>query len=89
MLIIISAKELRAAPFLPPLATTALRMWKGLGQAVERWWELRAGSALKDFLFEKSCKQGVSSEVESSPCLLLVYSFFFKISQMTNSPQEQ
>lgn len=86
LMLIISAKELRASPFLPTLAATARRMWKGLGWAVERWWELRAGSVLKDFLFGKSCKQGISSEVESSPCLLLACSFFFKISWMINSP---
>lgn len=86
-MLIIGAKELRASPFLPTLAATAPRMWKGLGWAVECWWELRAGSALKACLFGKSCEQGVSSEVESSPCLLPACSFFLKLSWMMNSPR--
>lgn len=83
----IGAKELRVPPFLPTLAATAPGMWKDLGHAAELWWELRAGSMLKGFLFEKSCKQGISSEVESSPCLLRVSSFLSKISWMINSPR--
>lgn len=57
-MLITGAKELRASPSLPTLAATALRMWEGLGWAVECWWELRAGSVLKAFLFGKSCKHG-------------------------------
>lgn len=76
LMLTISAKELRASPFLPALAATAPGMWKGFGPAARCWWEQRAGSVLKDFLFEKSCKQGISSEVESSPRLLLTHFFF-------------
>lgn len=61
--------------------------WKGLGWAVERGWELRAGSVLKALLFGKSCKQGISSEVQSSPCLLFACSFFSQISWMIHSPR--
>lgn len=89
LMLTIHAKELRVSPFLLPLAATAPRMWKGFGPAAQCWWEQRSGSVLKDFLFEKACKQGISSEVVSSPRLLLTrsfLSFFFKICQMINSP---
>lgn len=33
LMLTISAKELRASPFLPALAATAPRMWKGFGPA--------------------------------------------------------
>lgn len=88
-MLITGARELRASPSLPTLAATAPKMWKGLGWAVECWWELRAGSALKAFLFGKSCKHGISSEVESSPCLLPARSFFLKLSWMMTLHVEQ
>lgn len=88
LMLTISAKELRASPLLPTLAATTLRLWKGFGPAARGWWEQRAGSVLKDFLFKKTCKEGISSEVESSPCLLLTtfFFFFFKICRMIKSP---
>lgn len=89
-MLIISARARRVSPFLPTLAATALRMWKGLGQAAERWWERRAGRALKGFLLGKSCKQGIP--LRWNPhlvyCLpVLFFSFlFFKISRVITSP---
>lgn len=37
LMLTISAKELRAAPFLPALATTAPRTWRRFGLAAARW----------------------------------------------------
>lgn len=71
----IGAKERRRAPSScvgSHSAENVGRVWTLVGAE-------RSSSVLKDFLFEKSCKQGISSEVESSPRLLLthVLSFLF------------